>query len=214
MIGRNLVAEPVEQVNVSDGADAPSAQQPGAYSGASACSCSGNFKLMCSHLAKGLLSYLIRLIVLSLSVAYILACVDALRAYGVTPAAFPFTTLGQYQPLIDSENKTSFQAAFDNFFLLFNCAFPGGSRMGSGIGTLAASFWTLHILPNNCRAQRTVLGCLIGFIIGARGLLTVSSSANIVCGAGVLGAIFFTVYMISTACKREIPPLPIVNPEI
>ena len=208
------MAEPSKQVHTSGSGDindvsAVVAEKNSTPKGSECCSCAGNLALMCKHLVNGFVSYLLRCLVLTLALAYLMACVDALRAYGVSQAAFPFTTLGQYQPLMDDGSKSAFQAAFDNFFLLFNCAFPGGTRMGSGIGTLAASFWTLHLLPRNCKLQRVLLGCLIGFVIGARALLTVSSSANVVLGAGIISSIVISIYLMLSVTKRQIPSLPL-----
>jgi hypothetical protein len=208
------VAEPNKQVHTSgSGAVNDLAiridENISALNNSEPCSCAGNYKLMCKHFAKGFISYLLRSLVLTLALAYLMACFDALRAFGVSQAAFPFTTLGQYQPSIVDGSRSAFQAAFDNFLLLFNCAFPGGTRMGSGIGTLAASFWALHLLPINCWPQRVILGCFIGFIIGSRALLTVSSSVNVVIGAGVISAIVISIYMISVGRKRQIPSLPL-----
>lgn len=179
----------------------------------SRCECSGKAGIMCLHIVKGLSAYLLKLVILSLVLAYLFSIIDALRSYGVMPAVFPFTMLGQYQPQIDGANKSEFQAAFDNFLLWFNCAFTGGSRMGSGIGTLGASFWTLYILPKNCFSQRIVTGFLAGAVIGFRSLLMVSTSATLISGAAIVSAIFFAVYVAVKTGKKDIPPLPIVKSE-
>jgi len=164
---------------------------------------------MCTHLVRGVGAYTIKLVGLSLLLAYLLSCIDSFRSFGIVPAAFPFTALGQYQPHIDLEaNKSALQAAFDNFLLLFNCTFPGYSRLGSGIGMIASSFWMLHTVPKNCMPQRAVIGTLAGFVIGFRSMLMLTSSSKPVIEAAVCGAVFFAFYLLVTAGKKEIPPLP------
>lgn len=162
-----------------------------------------------AHLGLGFATLVIRTLALSLILAYLLSIIDGLRTLGQTPFLFPFSALGQYQPKIESSaNSSPLVSAFSNFVFLFNCTFPGASRLGSGIGMIAAAFWTLHEIPRECRMQRIFLSLAAGAIIGFRLMLMVSSSAVGVLGASVIFSLSICAYMNISARSKPIEPLP------
>lgn len=168
-----------------------------------------------SHTVSGLITLFLRVLILSLSLALLMSCIDALQKFGSAPLVLPFSALGQYQPQIQKATSQSpLEAAFDSLVLWYNCAFPGGSRLGSGIGTIFACFWTLHTTPKSPGLHRIVLGAVAGALLGFRMTLMLSSNAYTVLAAGLLGAVAFSVYMVVTAKPDKIPPLPIIYEEV
>ena len=159
-----------------------------------------------------LLVYLARLLILSILLAYLMSLIDVFRTYGYGIAAWPFTALGQYQPHISNDSgKSVFIDWFENILFWYNCAFPGYSRMGCGIGMIAASFWTLHTLPQQRLLERITIGALCGAVIGFRGMLMVTSSPTLVPAAALIFAVFFAVYMAWTNVPKGLASLPIVK---
>ncbi|MBX9689773.1 MAG: hypothetical protein K2X27_23895 [Candidatus Obscuribacterales bacterium] len=176
------------------------------------CPCAASSELKLRHFAQGLLLLTLRSLLLGLLLAYLLSVIDWFRTLGMSPLYLPFSGIGQYQPRLESAAaQPAFVKGFENFLFYFNCAFPGASRLGSGIGVIAAAFWTLHDAPKSCKVQRLSLGLLAGALIGFRLMLMISSSAFTVLGATVFAALAFAVYMALSSGKSEIPRLPLVE---
>ena len=155
-----------------------------------------------------------RMIVLSIVLAYVASLIDGLRFYGTLPLILPFSAIGHYQPRVDLNNADSgMVAAFDSFLFFYNSAFPGGSRLGCGIGMISAAFWTLHSVSGGCWPQRAALGLMAGAVIGFRCTLMLSSSAKFVLGSTVLFSLAFLVYMLVTDREKEVASLPLVLQE-
>lgn len=175
------------------------------------CTCAGNRKAQLLHLRNGLGRLLLSELIFSIVLAYALAIIDGLR-FLQWPVVLPFSAIGQYQPQIESSQpKSPVELAFDNFVFLYNCAFPGGSRLGCGIGMIGAAFWNLYQLRRGCQLQRLVIGLLAGMIIGFRMTLMISSSANLILFATVVSSIAFAIYMVKGDKKPSLPSLPIVQ---
>lgn len=175
------------------------------------CTCSAHPQLQIRHLGEGLGALVIRTFILSLVLAYLMSLIDGLHNIGVAPLIFPFTSLGQYQPRLNAAMPTSpLVAGFDNFVFLYNCAFPGASRLGCGIGMIAASFWTLHATPPNCRIQRAGIGIIAGALIGFRLTLMLTSSAVGVLSATAIFSLGMAAYMLCADRRPGIPSLPLV----
>lgn len=175
------------------------------------CDCVLNPALRLNHFFAGLLMLLLRTLVLALVLAYALSFIDGLRTYGITPFVWPFSGFGQFQPRLAQELPAApWVRAFDDFLFFYNCAFPVAGRLGSGIGMIAAGFWTLHLTDPSCRLQRIGLAAVAGAIIGFRLTLMLTSSAITVFSATILSAIAFTFYMSSADKKPGIPSLPLI----
>lgn len=155
-----------------------------------------------------------RMVILSMVLAYIMALIEGLRTVGTnTPFYLPFSQLGQYQPRLVSDAVASNPVAMfiDNYLYLYNCAFPGASRMGHGIGTLAACFWSLHSASSSSRNERIVMGAIVGAVIGFRIVFMVTSNSMTLIYATALGLIGFAVSMALSDRKPPIPTIPIVK---
>ncbi|MBX9572039.1 MAG: hypothetical protein K2X77_24315 [Candidatus Obscuribacterales bacterium] len=175
------------------------------------CPCAADSKLRPAHFFEGLLELIIRCSCLALAFALIWAFAEGMRTYGTSPLLLPFSTLGQYQPRLHTTvNSNPLIIAFDNFLFFYNCAFPGANRLGSGIGIIAGAFWTLHRVPHSCIPRRAYLGAIAGAVIGFRMMMMVSSSATIVFGAMLLGAIGIALYMVAADQRTRVPDLPLV----
>ena len=176
-------------------------------------SCSG-LKLPIKQIGAGLGLLLLRVLILSLALSYLMSLIDGLRTAGEAPLALPFSALGQYQPRLDNAVSAPWYVlSFDKFLFWYNCAFPGASRLGCGIGIILASFWTLHTTPAERRLQRAVTGIVAGALIGFRLTLMVTSSALVVLSMTVIFALGLTVYMLCADSRPGIPPLPLVARE-
>lgn len=178
------------------------------------CPCTANFTLRLKHIGSKVLLLVVRVLVLSLALAYLMSILNALQYWGMAPMYLPFSGVDQFRPGQDAAGSAEpIVTAFDNFVYLYNCAFPGASRLGSGIGMIFACFWTLHSVDRNCRAPRIALGALCGAIIGFRLILMLSSSATGVLSSMIVSSIGFAIYMAIADRKPGIPSLPIVQPE-
>lgn len=176
------------------------------------CSCVSDPRLRPAHFFNGLCELTIRCTVLALIFALVWAFAEGMRTYGISPLLLPFSSLGQFQPRLQTTvNSNPLIMAFDNFLFFYNCAFPGANRLGSGIGIIAGAFWTLHRIPHACIPRRAYLGAIGGAVIGFRLMMMVSSSAAIVFGAMLVGAIGLALYMVSADQRPRIPDLPLVK---
>lgn len=178
------------------------------------CTCVSDPQLRPVHFFNGLSELTIRCTVLALIFALVWAFAEGMRTYGISPLLLPFSSLGQFQPRLQTTvNSNPLIMAFDNFLFFYNCAFPGANRLGSGIGIIAGAFWTLHRLPHACIPRRAYLGAIAGAVIGFRLMMMVSSSATVVFGAMLMGAIGIALYMVSADQRPRIPDLPLVKME-
>lgn len=164
-------------------------------------------------LAKSIMQLLARTAILSLLFAFIMSFfVDGIQCIGIAPWPFPFSALGQYQGNLASiTSKDPLAKSFAEFLLLYNCAFPLNSRLGCGIGMIAAAFWTLHDTKTESRLHRATMGALAGAIIGFRMALMISSKAQTVLAGSLLFALVLSLYMLMSARKEEITDLPILQ---
>lgn len=182
----------------------------------SRCTCSGNFPLAIKHTGKGLAILLIRTLLLSLIFAYGMSfLIDGIQNIGIAPVPWPFSAIGQYQARVQTEQQTTnaLVNTFDNFLFFYNCAFPGASRLGCGIGMISAAFWTMHDTPAGCQLRRTIIGLVAGAIIGFRLTLMISSKASTVFGSTIIFLLGFSIYMTLADRKSTIKDLPLISDE-
>lgn len=163
-------------------------------------------------LIKSIGRLLARTAILSLSFAYLISFfVDGIQSIGIAPTPWPFTGFGQYQASLMPKSNDPLLSAFDNFVIIYNCAFPGASRLGCGIGIIAAAFWSMHDSSAAKPLERGVIGLLAGAIIGFRLALMFSSKAATVLSACLLFALFFCMYLLLADRKKQVPELPLIK---
>lgn len=159
---------------------------------------------------KNAVTLIARILILSIVLAYLMSLVENLRLFGMGSVSWPFSTLGDYHPPSpgSSASDSLLLGYCERFIYLLNCAFPGGSRLGSTIGTLAASYWTLYTTPRYGKLQRCLIGILAGSIIGFRGALVITSFPNLCLAASIISSILFAIYMLRSEGAEKIPDLP------
>lgn len=178
------------------------------------CKCAYSLVLQVKHFWAGLGLLLLRILALSLTLAYLMSLIDGLRTIGIVPLLLPFSALGQYHPHLEAVTESSWVVSFvDNLVYLYNCAFPGASRLGSGIGMIAACFWTLHTTPPGCWVRRAGTGTVAGALIGFRLTLMLTSSPVIVFSATIIGCLAMGAYMLCADRRKGIPRLPLISPD-
>jgi len=178
------------------------------------CSCTKAPSDLIPHLLAGWARLFLRVIVLSLVLAYLMSLIDAMYKCGTAPTAFPFSEIGHTHPRLPYNAGVIgalLAAIVDNILNLYNQAFPGYSRLGSGIGIIFACFWTLHDTSPQCRIQRFGNGIVAGALIGFRGMLMLTSSPSYVLLTSIFVCVFMTLYMLTADRKPAIPQMPLVD---
>ena len=84
----------------------------------------------------------------------------------------------------------------------------GFSRFGSGLGMIAACFWTLGPASKFARSARIVIGAFAGMCIGARLVMMVTSQPNLVLVGALIGSGCCAVYLALATRPSEFKPIP------
>lgn len=176
------------------------------------CACVANSSLRFRHFLEGFADLALKAVLLALAMALIWAFTEAMRTYGTSSLLLPFSTLGQYQPrLVNMNSNNPLIIAFDHFIAFYNSAFPGANRYGSGVGLIAGTFWAMHRFPHLCLPRRAYIGAIAGGLIGFRLTMMISSSAFLVFGSMLLGAIGFCLYLVLADRAPRLQELPLVK---
>ena len=123
---------------------------------------------------------------------------DWLRNFGIPslPSSLAQAPLVQHHPL------PARLMPLAQMLAVYNSAFPGYGRFGSGLGMVIAAIWAFQRCRSYTFSARLLVGFVAGFITGARLFMTVSSDAVLVLAFGALGAVLFQL----NVCLSEQPP--------
>lgn len=148
-------------------------------------------------------------IVLAFAGAVLWGIIDWMRNYNQVPLLYPFANFATSQQSFADTSNRGAMSWFNDFVQWYNFAFPGGCRLGSGMGMIAGSIWAASKAEEQGRAAAIAAGILCGTIVGGRSLLMVSSNAVNFMVFALLGAAAGWYYMWWRTQPQRLPDLPL-----